>query len=122
MKKKTIPGLKIICLNRKASFNYFFHELIEAGLVLKGSEIKSKSKTVNICTLFGKPPGVCRKNLIATMHHLLFDTNRDTTIFCTIVWERIVPNAVSTFRTHASIISTSTSTISTSASTFAIYK
>ena len=41
MKKKTIPGLKIICLNRKASFNYFFHELIEAGIVLKGSEIKS---------------------------------------------------------------------------------
>ena len=49
MKKKTIPGLKIICLNRKASFNYFFHELIEAGLVLKGSEIKSiRSGKVNI--------------------------------------------------------------------------
>ena len=41
MKKKTNPGLKIICLNRKASFNYFFDELIEAGIVLKGSEIKS---------------------------------------------------------------------------------
>ena len=41
MKKKTNPGLKIICLNRKASFNYFFDELIEAGVVLKGSEIKS---------------------------------------------------------------------------------
>ena len=41
MKKKTNKGLKIICLNRKASFNYFFDELIEAGLVLKGSEIKS---------------------------------------------------------------------------------
>ena len=41
MKKKTNPGLKIVCLNRKASFNYFFHELIEAGIVLKGSEIKS---------------------------------------------------------------------------------
>ena len=41
MKKKTNPGLKIICLNRKASFNYFFHELIEAGIVLKGSEVKS---------------------------------------------------------------------------------
>ena len=49
MKKKTNPGLKIICLNRKASFNYFFHELIEAGLVLKGSEIKSiRSGKVNI--------------------------------------------------------------------------
>ena len=41
MKKKTNTGLKIICLNRKASFNYFFVDLIEAGIVLKGSEIKS---------------------------------------------------------------------------------
>ena len=49
MKKKTNSGLKIICLNRKASFNYFFHELIEAGIVLKGSEIKSiRSGKVNI--------------------------------------------------------------------------
>jgi SsrA-binding protein len=41
MKKKTNNGLKIICLNRKAGFNFFFDELIEAGMVLKGSEIKS---------------------------------------------------------------------------------
>ena len=41
MKQKANNGLKIICLNRKASFNYFFDELIEAGIVLKGSEIKS---------------------------------------------------------------------------------
>jgi len=41
MKKKTNNGLKIICLNRKAGFNFFFDELIEAGIVLKGSEIKS---------------------------------------------------------------------------------
>jgi len=41
MNKKTKPGLKIICFNRKASFNYFFEDLIEAGIVLKGSEIKS---------------------------------------------------------------------------------
>ena len=49
MKKKTNFGLKIICLNRKASFNYFFHDLIEAGIVLKGSEIKSiREGKVNI--------------------------------------------------------------------------
>ncbi len=49
MLKKTNPGLKIICLNRKASFNYFFEELIEAGIVLKGSEIKSiRDGKVNI--------------------------------------------------------------------------
>ena len=41
MKKKTSHGLKIICLNRKASFNYFFESVYEAGIVLKGSEIKS---------------------------------------------------------------------------------
>ena len=41
MKNKTNSGLKIICLNRKASFNFFFNYLIEAGIVLKGSEIKS---------------------------------------------------------------------------------
>ena len=41
MKKKTNYGLKIICLNRKASFNYFFEDLYEAGIILKGSEIKS---------------------------------------------------------------------------------
>ena len=41
MNKKTNSGLKIITINRKASFNYFFKELLEAGIVLKGSEIKS---------------------------------------------------------------------------------
>ena len=41
MKQKAVPGQKIICLNRKASFNYFFVELIEAGISLKGSEVKS---------------------------------------------------------------------------------
>ena len=41
MKQKTSPGQKIICLNRKASFNYFFIELLEAGISLKGSEVKS---------------------------------------------------------------------------------
>ena len=49
MNKKTNSVLKIICLNRKASFNYFFENLIEAGIVLKGSEIKSiREGKVNI--------------------------------------------------------------------------
>jgi SsrA-binding protein len=49
MIKKANSGLKIICLNRKASFNYFFEDLIEAGIVLKGSEIKSvREGKVNI--------------------------------------------------------------------------
>ena len=41
MIKNRSLGQKIICLNRKASFNYFFKELIEAGICLKGSEVKS---------------------------------------------------------------------------------
>ena len=41
MKQKAVPGQKIICLNRKASFNYFFIEILEAGISLKGSEVKS---------------------------------------------------------------------------------
>ncbi len=49
MKKKTNSGLKIICLNRKANFNYFFENILEAGIVLKGSEIKSvRDGKVNI--------------------------------------------------------------------------
>ena len=49
MKKKINPGLKVICFNRKASFNYFFENLLEAGIVLKGSEIKSvREGKVNI--------------------------------------------------------------------------
>ena len=41
MKQKTKLGLKIISNNRKARFNYFFNEFIEAGIALKGSEVKS---------------------------------------------------------------------------------
>ena len=49
MNKKTTTGLKIITINRKASFNYFFKEIFEAGIVLKGSEIKSvRSGKINI--------------------------------------------------------------------------
>ena len=49
MKQKTKTGLKIVSNNRKASFNYFFKEFFEAGLVLKSSEIKSiRTGKVNI--------------------------------------------------------------------------
>ena len=41
MKNVKTSGKKIICLNRKASFNYFFYEIFEAGIVLQGSEVKS---------------------------------------------------------------------------------
>ena len=41
MKQKSKGGLKIICNNRKAKFNFFFSEFFEAGIALKGSEVKS---------------------------------------------------------------------------------
>ena len=41
MIQKTKGGLKIISNNRKARFNYFFREFFEAGIELKGSEVKS---------------------------------------------------------------------------------
>ena len=49
MNQKIKSGLKIISNNRKANFNYFFEEFYEAGIVLKGSEIKSlRGGKVNI--------------------------------------------------------------------------
>ena len=49
MSNKTNFGFKIITINRKASFNYFFKEIFEAGIVLKGSEIKSvRAGKINI--------------------------------------------------------------------------
>ena len=41
MIQKTKSGLKIISNNRKARFNYFFEDFFEAGIVLRGSEVKS---------------------------------------------------------------------------------
>ena len=41
MKHKVGSNKKIMCLNRKASFNYFLLEVLEAGVSLKGSEVKS---------------------------------------------------------------------------------
>ena len=53
MKSKTNVGVKIICLNRKASFNYFFEDTYEDGIVLKGSEIKSvRSGKANIADAY----------------------------------------------------------------------
>ena len=58
MSNKTNLGLKIICLNRKASFNYFFEDLFEAGIVLKGSEIKSvREGKVNIAESYAVEKG-----------------------------------------------------------------
>ena len=59
MKQNIAPGRKIICLNRKASFNYFFLETLEAGISLKGSEVKSlregKGSIADSCLLYTSP-------------------------------------------------------------------
>ena len=53
MNRKTNSGLKIICMNRKASYNYFFEDLLEAGIALKGSEIKSiRESKIDISNAF----------------------------------------------------------------------
>jgi SsrA-binding protein len=36
-----MPPVKIIARNRQATFNFFIEEKFEAGIVLKGSEVKS---------------------------------------------------------------------------------
>ena len=49
MNQKTKSGLKIISNNRKDRFNFFLKDFFEAGIVLKGSEVKSLRKgKVNI--------------------------------------------------------------------------
>ncbi len=35
------PAEKVVAVNKKAAFDYFFVETIEAGIVLEGSEVKS---------------------------------------------------------------------------------
>ena len=58
MNLKTKTGLKIISNNRKAKFNYFFTEFFEAGIVLKGSEIKSvRDGKVNIAESYAVEKG-----------------------------------------------------------------
>lgn len=42
-------GIKNICFNKKASFDYFLETTYEAGIILEGSEIKSiKNGNVNL--------------------------------------------------------------------------
>ena len=38
---KETPGIKIIAVNKKASFNYFLSDFLECGIALLGTEIKS---------------------------------------------------------------------------------
>ncbi len=42
--KQKSSGSKVVAVNKKASFDYFFVETFEAGIVLEGSEVKSVKK------------------------------------------------------------------------------
>ena len=42
-------GIKIVCTNKKAHFNYFLSDFLECGIVLTGTEIKSVRN--NSCSL-----------------------------------------------------------------------
>ena len=82
MIKKTISGLKIISINRKASFNYFFEDLLEAGIVLKGSEIKSvRNGKVNIADSYAvekKGEIFLINSHIATLKQASYSNHRPT--------------------------------------------
>ena len=65
-------SIKIITDNRKASFDYFLLERFEAGLVLKGTEIKSIRK--GSCNI--KDSYIVVKNgeaFILNMHIIILD-------------------------------------------------
>ena len=84
MIKKTISGLKIISINRKASFNYFFEDLLEAGIVLKGSEIKSvRNGKVNIADSYAvekKGEIFLINSHIATLKQASYSNHRPTNV------------------------------------------
>lgn len=47
---------RTITVNRKAYHDYHIQEIVEAGIVLKGSEIKSiREGKVNLCDAYAKP-------------------------------------------------------------------
>ena len=49
MNSKNKSADNIVCQNRKASFNYFFEEIVESGVELLGPEVKSlRSGKANI--------------------------------------------------------------------------
>lgn len=57
--------MKLVATNKNASFNYFILETFEAGIALKGSEIKSirqNGMTLNESFVLIKPNGVLLKN------------------------------------------------------------
>ena len=64
-----LDSIKICCENRKASHDYYLEDRYEAGLVLKGSEVKSIRQngiTLNESFIIIKNNKVLLKNSINT--------------------------------------------------------
>ncbi len=57
-KRKKDDGRKIVADNRKARHNYFFEDVIEAGIVLTGTEVKSlREGKANIAESYASDEG-----------------------------------------------------------------
>jgi len=58
MARKKGDGRKIVADNRKARHNYFFEDIIEAGIVLTGTEVKSlREGRANIAESYASEEG-----------------------------------------------------------------
>jgi SsrA-binding protein len=56
--KKTGDEFKVVAENRKARFNYFIEEVIEAGILLTGTEVKSlRGGKATIAEAYAQPKG-----------------------------------------------------------------
>lgn len=72
---KTEGSIKILSENRKARFNYHIEEVFEAGLVLRGPEIKSaRAGHVNLEQSYVRPEGGEMFLLQAHFEPYRFDT------------------------------------------------
>ena len=57
-KPESPEGTKLVAKNKKAYFNYFVEEKVEAGLVLSGSEVKSlRAGKANLSDAYALPKG-----------------------------------------------------------------
>ena len=62
MKKK---GIKILAKNRKARYEYFIEDTLEAGIVLTGTEVKSiRQGKVNIRESYASIENGDRKSVV----------------------------------------------------------
>ena len=76
-------GIKVICENKKARFDYFVLDTIEAGIVLTGNEVKSvalKGISLNDCFCFISKGELWLKNCHIAPYekgNFLSDSRRD---------------------------------------------